>query len=58
MNIDKIISASGGDPERTETLSFRLVESDKRELLLLCEERGLSLGRLMRAIVREFLDEV
>jgi len=27
-------------------------------LLEICEERGLSVGRLMRALVKEFINEV
>ena len=58
MQTERVLVRSQGSPENRETLSFRLPEKDKRALLELCEERGLSVGRLMRALVREFIHEV
>jgi len=58
MQTERILGRSQGTPENSETLSFRLTKKDKRDLLEICEERGLSVGRLMRALVKEFINEV
>lgn len=58
MDTEKILQRSLGTPEHTESVSFRLTAENKRALLALCDQRGLSLGRLMRSLVEEFLHEV
>ena len=57
MNIERVLSASGGDSHNTETIAFRLTPADKQQLLDLCQTQNLSLGRLMRALVSEFIEE-
>lgn len=57
MNIERVLSASSGDSHNTETVAFRLTPADKHKLLELCQTRNLSLGRLMRALVAEFIEE-
>jgi len=58
MNLNKVKELATGDLANTETIAFRLSEEDKKSLLAVCSKHNLSVGRLMRALVREFMEEM
>lgn len=55
MNIEEINRKSQGEAVNDSTLAFRLPESDKQKLLEICDRDGLSVGRLLRAMVQEYV---
>lgn len=58
MNIKRLLRESAGDTDNTATIAFRIPESDKEAFVELCNAQRISIGRLMRAMVREFMEEM
>lgn len=58
MDTDKLLEESKGDASHDAYLSFRLSQEDKDKLLDLCNEHGLSMGKLLRGLIKEFMDNV
>lgn len=58
MNTEKLFAEAKGEDNHDATLSFRLSQDDKDALLVVCEKHRLSLGKLMRGLVKELLENV
>lgn len=58
MDVNKINQLAAGNPDRTEVIAFRLATEKKQQLLELCQRDNLSVGRLLRALVDEYIEEV
>jgi len=58
MDVNKINQRALGNPDRTEVIAFRMDVTKKQQLLELCQRDNLSVGRLMRALVDEYIEEV
>lgn len=58
MNTDKLFENAKGEESHDATLSFRLSQEDKDALLIICDQHRLSLGKLMRGLVKELIDNV
>lgn len=58
MNIEKLLLDAQGNNQHTAVLSFRLAQEDKDALLSICEQYNLSLGKLMRGLVKELRENV
>jgi len=58
MNVKRLLRESYGESDHNATIAFRLSETQKEEFVALCNERNISIGRLMRALVREFMEEM
>jgi len=46
------------DSNNTETIAFRIPPRDKQALVDACNRNQLSLGKVMRLLVKEFLEHV
>lgn len=57
MRLERLKKVASSE-DRTETVSFRLTAADKNELLLQCSRHNLSLGAVLRELVKDFLEEV
>ena len=58
MNVKRLLRESYGESDHNATVAFRISEQQKEEFMELCKERNISVGRLMRAMVREFMEEM
>ena len=56
MYIKSILEDSKGSPQ-TEPMAFRLPADDKAKVLAICEKERLSVGKLMRNLVADFINE-
>lgn len=56
MNMRKILRESYGEADHNATIAFRLSEAQKEAFVSMCNEHNISIGRLMRALVREFME--
>lgn len=56
MFINDVLDEARGAAQ-TEPMAFRLPVQDKARLLDICEAEGLSVGKLMRKLVNDFIRE-
>lgn len=58
MDLEKILTVAHSDLEMSETYSFKLSADLKEKFIRLCLERNLSTGRVMRELLRQFVEAV
>lgn len=55
MSIDEILEQAASTAPPSEPFTFRLPVESKEKLLAICQHRHLSAGRLVRALVEDFI---
>lgn len=56
MNVEKIFEDAGRDDTMSEQYSFKLSPEQKAHFFQVCESRGLSPGKVIRALLGQFLE--
>lgn len=56
MNVDKVYLVAHSDQEMSETFAFKLTSDLKEAFIQLCLEKNLSTGRVMRELLRQFIE--
>jgi len=57
MDLEKAKLLASGDQNNTETITFRIDSETKARFVEVCKEHNLSIGRLMRAVVNELIED-
>lgn len=56
MDFEKVVMVAHSDTEMTETYAFKLSSDLKERFVTLCLRKNLSTGRVMRELLRQFID--
>jgi len=56
MDVDKVYLVAHSDQEMSETFAFKLTSDLKESFVQLCLENNLSTGRVMRELLRQFIE--
>jgi len=57
MKLDAIKEQAGRDESLTEVTAFRLTAQEKEAFLAVCEQHRLSIGKTIRALLNEFVEQ-
>lgn len=55
MNIDKLQQLAKREAGISETMAFRLTPEDKEAFIQKCDQHALSVGKVLRLLVAEFI---
>jgi hypothetical protein len=56
INVEKVFEHAGRDDTMSVTYAFKLSLEQKEHFFQVCEDRGLSPGKVIRALLGQFLE--
>lgn len=55
FNMNKVMDEAGADPA-SEVVNFRMTKEDKEYLVEFCRQHNLSVGKVIRSLVKQFIE--
>lgn len=58
MDLEKVLENAASDANLTETYAVKMSVEMKEQFFEVCQKRGLSTGKVVREMIRQFIESI